>query len=651
MLASVAAHGVGGEIPGEGALRAPPPLALRVPPVESSVRFRIHHRLFAGFFGIVSLMTVLTLLLVGSGLRRGLTDTFQEELRRQLALGEWILAGAQGADLDAVAREITARVGYRVSLISVDGAVLGDSYVDPADLAAVENHADRPEIQGALAGAVAFAQRTSATVADPLLYGARLVELDGDPIVLRLAAPLTDVERAVDRAQNAVVLSGLLAMVLALIVAYLASRALSQPLVQMADLSRRLTGGDLGQRAPGNVGVPELDDLALAFNRLTEELQTRLSQLGRERDEMQALIDCMAEGVVALTEDACVLRVNKAARALLDLPEAPEGASVRTLVRHAELRRVLAESAVRPVSAREVQFGDRHLLVSSRTLDFGGAVTTLLDVSEIRRLEEVRRDFVANASHELKTPLTSIRGYAETLLEGDPPEHLRSGFLESIRNNSLRLQHMVDDLLDLSRLESGGWIARPEFVLLAEAARDAWTSCADEAAAEGIAFEVGADAQVWADRQGLGQIFRNLLENAVRHADEGGHVRVAARRLGGGMVQVEVSDDGEGIPSKALPRIFERFYRADSSRARDFGGTGLGLAIVRHLVEGMGGRVEATSELGSGTTIGFTLPEGASSVPARPNSTPSPGHSSNPSSGLAENSSKLGVELNSEELR
>jgi two-component system phosphate regulon sensor histidine kinase PhoR len=605
------------------------------------VRFRIHHRLFAGFFGIVGLMTVLTVVLVGSGLRRGLTDTFQEELRRQLALGEWVLAGAQSAEPDALAREITARVGYRVSLISVDGVVLGDSYVDPAGLAAVENHSDRPEVRGALTGAVAFAQRTSATVADPLLYGARLVELDGGPIVLRVAAPLTDVERAVGRAQN----------VLALVVAYLASRALSQPLVQLADLSRRLASGDLGQRAPDNVGVPELDDLAMAFNRLTEELQTRLSELGHERDEMQALIDCMAEGVVALTEDACVLRANKAARALLDLSDAPNGASVRTLVRHAELRRVLAESAVRPVSAREVQFGDRHLLVSSRTLDFGGAVTTLLDVSEIRRLEKVRRDFVANASHELKTPLTSIRGYAETLLEGDPPEHLRHGFLESIRSNSLRLQHLVDDLLDLSRLESGGWIPRPELVLVAESARDAWASCADEAAAKGTSFEIDADARVWADRQGLGQIFRNLLENAVRHADEGGHIRVTAHRIEAGMIQVEVSDDGEGIPSKALPRIFERFYRADSSRARDFGGTGLGLAIVRHLVDVMGGRAEATSELGSGTTIGFTLPEDASSHKARPDSMPSPGHSSNPSPDIGESSPILGGTLNSEEFR
>ena len=187
------------------------------------------------------------------------------------------------------------------------------------------------------------------------------------------------------------------------------------------------------------------------------------------------------------SDDARVFRTNRAARALLDLESFAEGTPVQELVRHSELRHVLAESAVRPISQKEVRFGASHLIVSSRTLDTGGAVTTLLDVSEIRRLETVRRDFVANASHELKTPLTSIRGYAETLMEGDAPEHLRESFIASIRNNALRLQHLVDDLLDLSRLESGGWIARPEPVSVREVAEEAWSWCEDAASQIGRA--------------------------------------------------------------------------------------------------------------------------------------------------------------------
>ena len=571
-------------------------------------RFRIQQRLFAGFAGVVAVMTVLTVVLVSSGLRRVLTETFEEELSRQLALGEWILAGASGVEPDALAREITARVGYRVSLISEDGIVLGDSYVERGRLAEVENHSDRPEVRGALAGDVSFAQRTSATVATPLLYGARVVTLAGNRVVLRVAAPLTDVERAVDRAQYAVYLGGLFAMLVALIIAYLVSGALSRPLVRFVALSQRLADGAFDGRAPSDSGVPELDDLASALNRLTEELEARLSDLRVERDEMQALIDCMAEGVIALTEDGCVSRMNRAARALLGLSDVNIGAPIQEIVGHTGLRSVLTESALSPVSAREVQYGDVHLIVSSRTLDQGGAVTTLLDVSELRRLEQVRRDFVANASHELKTPLTSIRGYAETLLEGDPPPELRQGFLESIRQNSLRLQRLVEDLLDLSRLESGGWVARREAVVVADSVYEAWGWCEEAALEKEIELTVDAELTVFADRRGLGQVFRNLLENAVRHSDRGGEVRVTARIDPDGMVEIDVADRGEGIPPKALPRIFERFYRADSARARDVGGTGLGLAIVRHLLEGMGGSVGAESEVGSGTTIRCTLP-------------------------------------------
>jgi len=571
-------------------------------------RLPIRQRLFAGFAGVVVVMTLLAVVLVTSGLRRVLTETFQEELTRQLALGEWVLEGVSGADPDMLAREITARVGYRVSLISPDGVVLGDSYVEPDRLAAVEDHSDRPEVRGALAGQESFAKRTSTTVDEPLLYGARLVTLGGEAIVLRVAAPLTDVERAVSRARDALVFGGFLAMMAALMIAYFVSGALSRPLERFVSLAGHLAGGAFDGRAPSDSGVPELDELATALNRLTEELETRLSELSQERDGVQALIDCMAEGVVALTDDARVFRTNRAARALLNLQSFEEGTPVQELVRHTELRRVLVESAVRPISQREVQFGGSHLIVSSRTLDTGGAVTTLLDVSEIRRLENVRRDFVANASHELKTPLTSIRGYAETLMEGDAPEHLRDGFVASIRNNALRLQHLVDDLLDLSRLESGGWVARSQSVSVQGAAEQAGSWCSDAAAGREITIVIDADTEVYADPQGLSQSLRNLLENAIRHSDDGGLVRVVSREVGEGLAHVEVVDEGEGIPAKALPRIFERFYRADSSRARDFGGTGLGLAIVRHLIEGMGGRVEAESQVGAGATIRLILP-------------------------------------------
>jgi len=574
------------------------------------VRFRIRHAVFGAFLGVLGLLVLLIVGFVGRGLRGDLLETYRTELRREMDLASWIVERTAGRDADAVAREITERIGYRVSLIDTTGVVLGDSYVEPGRMGEVENHRARPEVVGALSGEdLTFAERTSATVGVRLLYAARLVRFLDRPVVLRVAAPLDTVEGTVDRVQRTVALTGLAATVLALLVAYWLSHLLTRPLVLLVDRARLLAAGDLSARVPLVRGIAELADLARAVNRLTEQLQTRLSEMRRDRDEMGALIDTMAEGVLALTDDARVLRANRAAHTLLELPhDMPPFAPVGALVRHEELRGLLEESVVLPLQTREIQVRDRVLLVASRRLDLGGAVTTFLDVTETRRLERVRRDFVANASHELKTPLTSIRGFAETLLEGDPPPPLKEQFLRAIRDNSLRLQRLVEDLLDLSRLESGGWSATREEVSVAAVAEEAWAQYEDAASERDIEFEIGGDVVATADSRGLVQIFRNLMENALRHTEDGGHIRLTVSTPVPGLAEVAFGDDGEGIPSRALPRIFERFYRADSSRARDIGGTGLGLAIVRHLVEAMGGQVWAESELGKGTTIRFTLP-------------------------------------------
>lgn len=573
------------------------------------MRPRIQHALFAGFLGVIGLLVALTLVLVGSGLSRELEDTFRRELERQLTLGAALVERAGDLDPDSLARLVTGRIDYRVTLIDTTGLVLGESFVEPGRVPGIENHRARPEVQGVLERGerMSFSERRSTTVDVALLYGAVLARFDGEPVVLRIAAPRTEIDRAVDRVQGAVAAAGLLAMMVALVAAYLLTLVFARPLVQLAERARQLARGDFSGRVrPG--AVSELRDVAVAFNRLSDELQARLTDLAAERDEMQTLIDCMAEGVVALTEDGRVLRTNRTARALLHLPDGTAQVPVGAVVRQPALREALEASLETEAQSREVVYGGRHLLLASRSLDRGGAVTTFLDITEVRRLESVRRDFVANASHELKTPLTSIRGYAETLLEDDQaPAEIRARFLDAIRANTLRLQHLVDDLLDLSRLESGGWTAGAERVDVAEVALEAWDLVDAARAKPGLEFGIEGEAFATADRQGLVQVFRNLFENAVRHTSEDGRIHVGLV-TGAHRVVVEVVDDGEGIPARALPRIFERFYRADSSRARDVGGTGLGLAIVKHLVGAMGGDVEAESELGAGTTVRFTLP-------------------------------------------
>ncbi len=571
------------------------------------MRLRISHPLFSGFLGVVGFLALITVFLAGNNLRVESIALFEAELRRELDLSAELTVLRGNADYDSLVRMLADRLGHRVTLISLDGDVIGDSDVPREQIAGMESHAGRPEVIGALSGTTAFAERESTTVGAHLLYGARVVSLGDESVVLRYAASLETIERSVASTRRILSGAGILAIVLAVLISYFLSRNLARPMATLVETARALSSGDLSQRAPRTFPVRELDELAAAFNRLSEELEIHLNDLGQERDEMQALIDCMAEGVIALTEDARVLRANRAARSMFELPKLATFAPVGTLFRHEELRVLLERAVLEPFQAGEVTVGDRHLLASSRPLDHGGAVVTFLDITEIRRLEQIRRDFVANASHELKTPLTAMRGFAETLLESDPPDHLRKEFLETIRRNTLRLQNIVDDLLDLSRMESGGWVADLGTVDVRLAATAAWHQVADDHDVSEVDFTVVGDVEANADPDGLSHIFRNIFDNAVRYTPPGGTVTVhlTAREES---VEVSVVDTGSGVPAAALPRLFERFYRVDHGRDREAGGTGLGLAIVRHLVGAMGGSVWAESHLGEGLVIRFTLP-------------------------------------------
>ena len=367
------------------------------------MRLRVHHLMFAGILGTIGLLVILVVLSVESGLRNQLEETFRVELERQLGLADALVSAVQPADLDALAQEITARLDYRVTFIALDGEVLADSYVAEGGLAEVENHINRVEVQALLRGdQVSFAERASATIGQPLLYGARITTISGEDVILRIAAPQTDIERAVDGVQRTVALTGLVALLLALGAAYGLSLAFTGPLVSMADRARQFVRGDLDSRVPLS-RVEELQHLGIAFNRLTEELQARLSELGRERDEMRTLIDCMAEGVIALTDEGLVLRMNRGARALLGVGEVPTLAPSR---RGRPRPRPTAGSEAFDFGGRAVR-GDGDLR-SARVTRFAVARSRrcsndALDITELRYLEQVRRDFIANASHELKT--------------------------------------------------------------------------------------------------------------------------------------------------------------------------------------------------------------------------------------------------------
>ncbi len=444
---------------------------------------------------------------------------------------------------------------------------------------------------------------------------------------------------ALDAASRTLALWAVVTATASGLVAWLLARLIVKPLDRIRRQALRP-----GEPAPPRLShtvFHELHAVAWGLHQLHQEYASRLGRAAAEQSELEALVEAVSEGLIQVSPDGTLVKANPAAVELLALPDDAEGQPVGTVVRNARLRETLGR-AVRSgtMEAREVALDDRRLLVTADPLDGGGIVVTLMDLTTVRRLEEVRRDFVANASHELKTPLTSIRGYTETILHADLPESDRRMFLTTISRNAERLQRIVDDLLDLSRLESGKWRPGAEAVDLADAAAACWRSQFEDAGRErDIHFDVaqpdGLAAR--ADAQALDQIFANLLSNALRYAPDGGHIAVSVsvcddpvaaitgaggslpsvpRRPGEGArldeeehwVLVEVRDDGTGIPQDALSRIFERFYRVDPARSRAEGGTGLGLSIVRHLVESMGGTVWAESELGKGTAVRFLLP-------------------------------------------
>ncbi|HEV8305388.1 MAG TPA: ATP-binding protein [Gemmatimonadales bacterium] len=568
---------------------------------------RLATRLFASISLLVAAAVAGSIIGADVLLRRHLEVETAAELAREARLVAAAIPG-DSTSWPEFARLAGQRLARRVTLIDSTGRVRGDTEFDRPALARLENHAGRPEVRAALATGMGRDTRLSASTNSRQLY----VAVQGGPTGLaavRVSASLETVDAQIHAVQRAVAGAGLAMLLAAALVAWLLARALARPLVAIAGAARDIAAGRPATFP--DVRVPELARHVDALREMHQELERRFADLRREREESRTLLEALTDGVVAADARGTIISSNAAARRLLGY-DAAEPLPPLAQLFHDQPHRALVREllAGRAVEQRELDLGGRRVVVSGRPLEGGGTVLVLNDVSDLRRLEAVRRDFVANVSHELKTPLTAIAGYAETLAHEAPSGSQMAGFGQTIVQNARRMQRLVDDLLDLSRIESGGWQPQPRVVEIEAAARDAWTPFADRAAGAGVRFEtaVARDAHALpVDPDSLRQIFTNLFDNALRHTPAGGRLRVTAELARDG-IALNVADTGSGIPADHLPRIFERFYRVDPGRARYEGGTGLGLAIVKHLVEAHGGRVEAESALGRGTTIRMHFP-------------------------------------------
>ncbi len=552
--------------------------------------------------------------------RQGLAASARERLAASLEtsarlahglLGEAALAPAERTTLQARVASVAGDVGLRLTVIDTTGAVVADSEVPPPGLAQLENHGLRPELAAALAGRVGVHERVSGTVGRRLLYVA--IPVPGG--ALRVATDAARVGAETAALLRAVAGAGAIGLALAALLVAAIATFLGRRVRELLGVVRGIAAGDLSQRLPWRSG-DELGAIASAIDEMAEQLRRRLAEARNGQERLEAVLEGMVEGVLVLDRSGHVILANPRLRELFGAWGAVEGRPALEVIRRTEVDDALREAVrtAEPVS-REIRLGtDGGRQLEMYAVRFPGqgellgTVAVFHDVTELRRLEGVRRDFVANVSHELRTPLTAIRGYAETLQDELAPEQRRQ-FLDVILRHADRLTALIEELLELSRIEGGTRELSLEPIDVAAMARGLLQDLKPRLDARALRAEVraGETPRARADRRALEQVLLNLLDNAIKYSDPGGAIEIVVTAATGG-VRIEVSDTGIGIPEADRGRIFERFYRVDKARSRDLGGTGLGLAIVKHLVQAQAGEVFVAARAGPGSTFSVRLP-------------------------------------------
>ncbi len=524
--------------------------------------------------------------------------------------------------LNSTSVKLGSKSAVRITLILADGTVVGESDKSRDQM---ENHRDRPEVKTVIEqGRPGQAIRFSNSVRKNMLYVAVPVYHDGAVIgVVRTAMPLLRMEETLSGVEHRLLWGGAAVLLLAAILSFVVSRRISRPLEQIKQGAERFASGDFSYRLY-TAGSSEIGTLAETMNEMAAELEERLQSISKERNQREAVLASMVEGVLAVDTDGRIISLNRAAAQFFNiaLPEKAAGRGIEEVFRNSTLQRFVDHVLTSP----EQESSECELTVEVRqpcnlqvrgTALLGpqdrriGAVIVFNDVSRLRRLENLRRDFVANVSHELKTPITSIKGFAETLLDGalkNPEEAGR--FLNIIARHADRLNAIIEDLLMLSRLEQDG----KEGISLETAdingiLQSAIDVCNPRAAAKKITVAVDCPSGLKAsvNRPLIEQAMINLISNAVKYSADGKEVRVSARPADGGVL-LQVQDHGVGIEAKHLDRLFERFYRVDKGRSRQEGGTGLGLSIVKHIAQAHGGTVSVQSRYGEGSIFSIFLP-------------------------------------------
>lgn len=592
---------------------------------------RLFWRIYPFYLLIILLSLMMAVWYASRTIQGFFLETTMTDLKARAGLMEHpLLALLEPFDREGL-RNLVRHAGRiaqtRITVILPNGTVIADSEQNPE---AMDNHADRPEVLSAMRGMEGASIRESLTIQQKFLYVALPIVRDGETLaIVRTAVPIHPLEGTLNSLQNRIVLVGLLIALLCAPISWWVARRITRPIETLRKWAESIVKGEKGLR-PSVEASEEMEALSKSLSRMQQDLHDRLHQVVRQRNEMEAVLSSMVEGVIALDMRDRIIGINQAGARMFgcDMAES-KGRSIQEVVRNSLLHDFVQgiRTSPQPLERDIPLTPDGEALVNvhgTGLLDPAGqrigVLLVLNDVSRLRRLENIRREFVANVSHEIKTPITAIKGFVETLRESEglTPEDNRR-FLEIIGRHANRLEALVEDLLKLSRVEREA--ERGEIHLqvrpIQELLQTAIQICRAKAEKKAIQVDIlcppGLQANV--DPPLLEQAVVNLLDNAIQYSEAGSNVGIHAVEANA-EIRISVSDHGVGIEKKHLSRLFERFYRVDKARSRQLGGTGLGLAIVKHIVQAHGGRLSVESAPGKGSTFTIHLPKIESDLPS-----------------------------------
>jgi two-component system phosphate regulon sensor histidine kinase PhoR len=587
-------------------------------------RRRLLWRLFPSYL----LITLISLLAVSwyasEAMRHFFLDHTTTDLKARAALLEKqitaFLTPLDAASIDSIAKEAGRLSATRITVILPDGTVIGDSHETPG---LMDNHANRPEIVTAFTGQTGNSLRFSNTLMQRMHYVAVPIK-DRQKIVavLRTSLPATAMETEIRSIQLKIALVGCIIALLAAVISWVISRRISQPIEQMKKSAEHFAAGDLNHRLTPP-GTEEMGGLADAMNQMAAQLNERIETIVSQRNQLETVLASMTEGVIAIDTEERIVSINQAAARLFEYePLDCQGKSIQEIIRSPALQQFIRQALSSKIPSEEdiTLFRNEERVIGvkgSPILNANqhqiGTLVVFHDVTQLRRLENMRRDFVANVSHEIKTPLTAIKGFVETLQQGNVEKtQEKERFLGIIQKHVDRLNAIIEDLLALSRIEQEdeNKVIKFEPVKIADVFQAAIQLCRPKAEERGIRihFKCEQDTTAFFDPTLIEQAVVNLLDNSIKFSEPESLIQVESHQQDDQII-ISVLDQGIGIAQKHLPRLFERFYRVDKARSRRMGGTGLGLAIVKHIAQAHGGHVSVESKLGEGSRFSIHLPQ------------------------------------------